>query len=70
MMSKDDLKKMDIGALQNEAVALKKEFFNLKLSRITGQLKDTSQFPKLRQRIAFILTLARQKQRAEKQAKV
>ena len=62
-----ELKKLNIAALGNEAQLLKKEFFNLKFGMNTGQVKDTSQFKKLRRQIAKVLTLAQQKQHAEKQ---
>ncbi len=64
MMTRDELKKLDAAALGNEAKSLKKEFFNLRLGLITGQVKDTSQFSKLRRQVARALTLARQKQPA------
>lgn len=67
MMTKEELKKMDIAALKNEAVSLKKELFNLKLGRISGGIKDSSQFNKLRIAIAQTLTIARQKELAAKQ---
>jgi ribosomal protein L29 len=67
MMTKEELKKLDATALHSEAKALKKEFFNLKLGLISGQVKDTSQFRKLRVSIAQMLTLAKQKELAAKQ---
>ena len=49
-------------ALKQEVASLKKELFNLKLTKITGQLKDLSQFRKLRVQIARTLTYLNQKQ--------
>lgn len=70
MMTKDELKKMNSAALSNEVASLRKELFNLKLGMITGQVKDTSQFKKLRISIAQALTLAaQQKLGAKKQSK-
>ena len=69
MMTKDELKKLDVASLKNEAMNLRKELFNLKLGLLTGQVKDTSQFRKLRIAIAQALTIARQMQLAEKQTK-
>ncbi len=66
MMSKDELKKLDVAALKAEAKSLKKEMFNLKLGRLSGQVKDTSQFEKLRHQIARALTLAQEMQRSQK----
>lgn len=65
MMTKDELKKLDIVALRNEAQSLKKEFFNLKFGMVTGQVKDTSQFKKIRCQIAQVLTLSQQKQESK-----
>jgi len=62
MISKEELKKMDVASLKSEALLLKKELFNLKLGKLTGQVKDTSQFSKLRRNIAQILTIIEQKQ--------
>jgi|WetSurMetagenome_2_1015567.scaffolds.fasta_scaffold623572_3 ribosomal protein L29 len=66
MISKDELKKLDVAALKAEAKSLKKEMFNLKLGRLSGQVKDTSQFEKLRHQIARVLTLAQEMQRGQK----
>jgi ribosomal protein L29 len=64
MIMKEELKKMDVASLKSEVLLLKKELFNLKLGKLTGQVKDTSQFPKLRRNIAQILTIIEQKQHA------
>jgi large subunit ribosomal protein L29 len=58
MITKEDLKKMDAAALKAEVQSLRKELFNLKLGQITGQVKDTSQFKKLRRQVARALTFA------------
>ena len=62
MMDKKELKNLDSEALKQEVASLKKELFNLKLTKITGQLKDLSQFRKLRVQIARALTYLKQKQ--------
>ncbi len=62
MMDKKELKNLDTQALKQEVASLKKELFNLKLSKITGQLKDFSQFRKLRVQIARALTYLNQNQ--------
>jgi ribosomal protein L29 len=62
MKTKNELKSMDNIALKNEAQLLQKEYFNLKLAMITGQVKDISQFKKLRAHVARALTFAQQKQ--------
>lgn len=68
-MIKNELKNLDLVALENEAQSLKKEFFNLKFGMVTGQVKDTSQFKKIRRQIAQVKTLSRQKQHVQ-QSKV
>ena len=45
--------------------SLKKELFNLKIMKKSGQLTDTSQFKKVRKQIALLLT----KERSEKMPK-
>jgi large subunit ribosomal protein L29 len=60
MMTYSELKKLDVKALEKESNALKAELFNLKLNVITGQLKDTSQFMKLRRQIARVQTVIQQ----------
>lgn len=55
-MDKAELKKLDVAALKNEIAQMKKELFNLKVSMISGQVKDVSQFKKLRKNIAQALT--------------
>lgn len=62
MLSKKELKNLDLEALKHEVDSLKKELFNLKINKITGQLKDLSQFSKLRVQIARALTFLKQKQ--------
>ena len=60
-MKKDDIKKMDATFLRKEAGKLKKEFFNWKLNIASGQVKDFSQFKKIRHDIARCLTFLNQK---------
>lgn len=62
MMDKKELKNLDTEVLKQEIASLKKELFNLKLNKITGQVKDLSQFRKLRVQIARALTFLKQKQ--------
>ena len=54
------LKKLDQAALKTEVFSLKKELFNLRLTTLAGQVKDVSQFRKLRVKIAQCLTLSKQ----------
>lgn len=64
-MDKTELKKLDAAALQNEILMMRKELFNLKISMISGQVKDVSQFKKLRKGIAQALTYLEMKQHSE-----
>lgn len=57
-----DMKNMDRSSVLEEINACKKELFNLKLSAAVGQVKDTSQFKKLRRKIARGLTVLKQKE--------
>jgi large subunit ribosomal protein L29 len=63
-----DLKAMGADALQDELLRLKKEQFNLRFQRATGQLENTSRVRVVRRDIARVKTLARQKAMAAKSA--
>lgn len=69
-MTRDELKKMDTVGLEKEVESLRKELFNLKLGKIVGQVKDTSQFKKLRVTIAQALTLMTQSKGNNKPTRV
>ena len=56
------MKNLDSETLLKEADSLKKELFNLKLGILSGQVKDFSQFKKLRKKIAQTLTYAKEKE--------
>ena len=56
-----DLKAMGADALQDELLKLKKEQFNLRFQRATGQLENTSRVRVVRRDIARVKTLARHK---------
>jgi len=56
-MSFSEFKKMDLASLRREIDSLKKELFNLRLTTMAGQVKNFSQFRKLRIKIAQGLTL-------------
>jgi ribosomal protein L29 len=62
MMDKKDLINLDKESLNNEIASLRKELFNLKMNRISGQVKDTSQFKKLRIQVARIQTFLKSKE--------
>ncbi len=56
-----DLKTMTPDQLQDELVNLKKEQFNLRFQRATGQLENTGRVREVRRDIARVKTLQRQK---------
>jgi large subunit ribosomal protein L29 len=61
-----DLKVMTPDQLQDELLGLKKEQFNLRFQRATGQLENTSRVREVRRDIARVRTLQRQKLSAAK----
>jgi large subunit ribosomal protein L29 len=61
-----DLKAMTPDQLQDELMALKKEQFNLRFQRATGQLENTARVREVRRDIARVKTLQRQKPAAAK----
>lgn len=52
---------MDAEALSKEIEATKKELFNLRLNMVAGQVKDVSQFKKLKVKVARALTMLNKK---------
>ena len=62
IMEKEDLKKLNVTDLQKELKQLKKELFDLKLNLDGGQVKDMSQFKKIRKNIARCSTFLEQKE--------
>ena len=64
-----DLKAMSPDQLQDELLALKKEQFNLRFQRATGQLENTARVREVRRDIARVKTLQRQKPRRRRRLK-
>jgi large subunit ribosomal protein L29 len=62
--SVSDLRVMSEDQLKDEVLKLKKEQFNLRFQRATGQLENTSRVRVVRRDVARALTVAAQK-RAE-----
>ena len=58
---------MTVDQLDDEALKLKKEQFNLRFQRATGQLENTSRVRQVRRDIARIKTIAAQKRSGEPQ---
>ncbi len=61
MVDAGDLRAMTIDQLDDELLKLKKEQFNLRFQRATGQLENTSRVRQVRRDIARIKTVAQQK---------
>ena len=60
-MKPDDLRAMTLDQLDDELIKLKKEQFNLRFQRATGQLANTSRVREVRRDIARIKTVAQGK---------
>ena len=60
-MKLDDVRAMTLDQLQDELLKLKKERFNLRFQRATGQLENTSRVRVIRRDIARMKTIAAQK---------
>jgi large subunit ribosomal protein L29 len=60
-MKPADLRAMSVDQLDDEFLKLKKERFNLRFQRATGQLENTSRVRAVRRDIARIKTIAAQK---------
>jgi large subunit ribosomal protein L29 len=63
-MKPGDLRAMTVDQLDDEALKLKKERFNLRFQRATGQLENTARVREVRRDIARIKTIAAQKRAA------
>ena len=64
MLKTEDLKAMTQDQLDDELIKLKKERFNLRFQRATGQLENTSRVREVRRDIARIKTAAQGKRAA------
>ena len=60
-MKSADVRAMTLDQLDDEVLKLKKEQFNLRFQRATGQLENTSRVRAVRRDIARMLTIAKQK---------
>ncbi|MGI6244964.1 MAG: 50S ribosomal protein L29 [Pseudochelatococcus sp.] len=56
-----DIKAMSVDQLQDELVKLKKEQFNLRFQRATGQLENTGRVKEVRRDIARVKTFQQAK---------
>lgn len=60
-MKAADARAMTVDQLDDEVLKLKKEQFNLRFQRATGQLENTARVRIVRREIALAKTIARQK---------
>lgn len=60
-MKAADIRAMSVDQLTDEVAKLKKEQFNLRFQKATGQLEKTSRVKEVRRDIARVKTIARQK---------
>ena len=61
-MKAADIRAMTIDQIDDEVLKLKKEQFNLRFQRATGQLANTSRVREVRRDIARVRTVRAQKQ--------
>ena len=64
-MKAADARAMTVDQLDDEVLKLKKEQFNLRFQRATGQLENTARVRVVRRDIARMKTVARQKRAGE-----
>jgi large subunit ribosomal protein L29 len=61
-MTPSDIRALSEDQMKDELVKLKKEQFNLRFQRATGQLENTARMRQIRRDVARIQTMARVKQ--------
>ena len=64
-MKSSDARAMTVDQIDDEVLKLKKEQFNLRFQRATGQLENTSRVREVRRDIARLKTVASQKRSGE-----
>jgi large subunit ribosomal protein L29 len=60
-MKTADIRTMTVDQIDDEVLKLKKEQFNLRFQRATGQLENTARVREVRRDIARLKTIGRQK---------
>ena len=65
-MKAQDVRQMTEDQIGDEIVRLKKEQFNLRFQRATGQLNNTARVRQVRRDIARLMTIGAQKHASEK----
>ena len=64
----ETFKTLTVDQLDDELVKLKKEQFNLRFQKASGQLENTARVREVRRDIARVMTIARQKRGAAAKA--
>ena len=67
-MKASEIRDMTLDQLDDQVAKLKKEQFNLRFQRASGQLENTSRVRQVRRDIARIMTIARQKRAGSAQS--
>jgi large subunit ribosomal protein L29 len=68
-MKAEDIRQLTADQLDDQLVKLKKEQFNLRFQRASGQLENTSRVREVRRDIARIKTVQTQKRNGQDKAK-
>jgi large subunit ribosomal protein L29 len=68
-MKAEEIRQMTADQLDDQLVKLKKEQFNLRFQRASGQLENTSRVREVRRDIARIKTVQTQKRNGQDKAK-
>ena len=63
-MKTADIRAMTVDQIDDEVLKLKKEHFNLRFQRASGQLENTARVREVRRDIARLKTIARSKRQA------
>jgi len=67
-MKAQEVRDMSVDQLRDELAKLKKEQFNLRFQKVSGQLENTTRIRDVRRDVARIQTVLRQKLAAESAA--
>ena len=67
-MKAAEIRELTMDQLDDQLLKLKKEQFNLRFQRATGQLENTSRVREVRRDIARVKTVAAQKRATEKKS--
>ncbi len=67
-MKAQDIRDLSVDQLDDKLVELKKEQFNLRFQKATGQLENTARVRQVRKDIARVRTIAVEKQAQQKSA--